>query len=122
MAASGSSLYVTDERAHSEVMAIPTISSGRPGSRARITDVGGQNDGTIEGQTPGGRRARLNQSWAATSTDRTQRRTPRDKSGGMSMSLHDHYGHRDQGSFFTSPAGLVLIGFLRQLVKPFMED
>ena len=38
------------------------------------------------------------------------------------MSPHDHYGHRDQGSFFTSPAGLVLIGFLRQLVKPFMED
>jgi Protein of unknown function (DUF2933) len=30
----------------------------------------------------------------------------------MPMSLHDHYGHRDQGSFFTSPAGLVLIGFL----------
>jgi hypothetical protein len=27
------------------------------------------------------------------------------------MSLHDHYRHRDQGSFFTSPAGLVLIGF-----------
>ena len=29
----------------------------------------------------------------------------------MPMSLHDHCGHRDQGSFFTSPAGLVLIGF-----------
>ena len=28
------------------------------------------------------------------------------------MSLHDHYSHRDQGSFLTSPAGLVLIGFL----------
>jgi len=28
------------------------------------------------------------------------------------MSAHDHYGHRDQGSFFTSRAGLVLIGFL----------
>ena len=30
----------------------------------------------------------------------------------MPMSLHDDCGHRDQGSFFTSPAGLVLIGFL----------
>src|SRR6516162_8781167 len=39
------------------VMAIPTISSGRPGSRARITDVGGQNEGTIEVQTPAGQRA-----------------------------------------------------------------
>jgi len=28
------------------------------------------------------------------------------------MSLHDHYSHRDQGSFLISPAGLVLIGFL----------
>jgi hypothetical protein len=27
------------------------------------------------------------------------------------MSLHEHSG-RDQGSFLTSPAGLVLIGFL----------
>jgi len=30
----------------------------------------------------------------------------------MPTSLHDHYGHRDQGSFFTSLAGLVLVGFL----------
>jgi hypothetical protein len=27
------------------------------------------------------------------------------------MSLHDHCGHRDQGSFFTSPAGRAVIGF-----------
>jgi len=30
----------------------------------------------------------------------------------MPMSLHDDCGHCDQGNFFTSPAGLVLIGFL----------
>jgi hypothetical protein len=26
--------------------------------------------------------------------------------------MHDHSGHRDQGSFLASPAGLVLLGFL----------
>ena len=46
------------------------IPSHGNGSRARITDVGGQNDGVIEGQTPAGRRAPLNQSWAATSAGR----------------------------------------------------
>jgi hypothetical protein len=28
------------------------------------------------------------------------------------MSVHDHFDNQGQSSFFTSPAGLVLIGFL----------